>query len=215
MGEQSVGRRQTLKYLGMLTGTLAGRKFLADWLPTGDNAKATHPHQHGASTTSGAPADQAGDVAPYTPQFFKSDEFKTVEALTELIIPTDQTPGAKETQVARYIDFVVSAAAEFRPALQREWADGLQALDRLSREKHQRAFHEIANTDQQALLEEISLPERRAGASHPSYDFYMLVKDITVEGFYTSRVGLIDVLGYKGLDYLSEFPGCTHPEHQS
>jgi hypothetical protein len=36
-----------------------------------------------------------------------------------------------------------------------------------------------------------------------------------VEGFYTSRVGLVDVLGYKGLAFLSEFPGCTHPEHQT
>jgi hypothetical protein len=32
---------------------------------------------------------------------------------------------------------------------------------------------------------------------------------MTVEGFYTSRVGLIDVLGYKGLAILSEFPGCA------
>jgi hypothetical protein len=27
-------------------------------------------------------------------------------------------------------------------------------------------------------------------------------------------VGLIDVLEYKGLAYLSEFPACTHREHQ-
>jgi len=37
---------------------------------------------------------------------------------------------------------------------------------------------------------------------------------MTVEGFYTSEVGLIDVLEFQGNTYLSEFPGCTHPEHQ-
>jgi hypothetical protein len=43
---------------------------------------------------------------------------------------------------------------------------------------------------------------------------YKLIKDMTVHAFYTSRVGLVDVLEYKGLAYLSEFPACTHPEHQ-
>jgi hypothetical protein len=41
-----------------------------------------------------------------------------------------------------------------------------------------------------------------------------LIKDMTVRAFYTSRVGLIDVLEYKGNAYLTQFPGCTHSEHQ-
>jgi len=57
--------------------------------------------------------------------------------------------------------------------------------------------------------------DRGAGPKHPGYAFYQLVKGMTVEGFYTSRIGLIDVLEYQGLTFLSEFPGCTHPEHQT
>ena len=49
---------------------------------------------------------------------------------------------------------------------------------------------------------------------HEGYGFFRLVKEMTVEGFYTSKVGLIDVLDYQGMNYMSEFPGCTHPEHQ-
>jgi choline dehydrogenase-like flavoprotein len=85
---------------------------------------------------------------------------------------------------------------------------------RLSRDKYQGPFHEIPAADQETLLMAMSLPEREPGATHAGFGFYALVKDMTVEGFYTSRVGLIDVLGYKGLAILSEFPGCTHPEHQ-
>jgi len=217
MAERMVGRRQTLKYLGILTGTVAGRQFLARWLPARSslvesNAHAHAGHMHGRE---GSPAPQPDDAASYTPRFFKPDEFKTVEALTELIIPSDDTPGAREAQVGRYIDFVVSAAAEFKPSVQREWTDGLKLVDRMSREKHQHPFHEISLSDQEALLTAISLPESKPNVSHPGFDFYRLVKEMTVEGFYTSRVGLIDVLGYKGLDVLSEFPGCTHPEHQA
>jgi gluconate 2-dehydrogenase gamma chain len=208
-----VARRQTLKYLGILAGSAAGRRFLAAWLPSGLAPKAA-----GACTKGNMPEMDHLPVPhaePYVPSFFKPDEFKAIESLTELIIPTDDTPGAKEAQVACYIDFVVSAAAEFEPSLPLEWTRGLKLLDSLSREKYQRTFHEISTADQEALLMAMSRPEREPGTTHAGFEFYRLVKDMTVEGFYTSRVGLIDVLGYKGLAFLSEFPGCTHPEHQT
>jgi hypothetical protein len=44
---------------------------------------------------------------------------------------------------------------------------------------------------------------------------YRLIKEMAVHAFYTSRVGLVDVLEYKGLAYLTEFPGCNHPEHHT
>ena len=200
MGERMIGRRQSLKYLGMLASTVAGREFLAAWL-----AKSATAHARSFRPTESS----------YTPLFFEPDEFSTVEALTELIIPTDESPGAKEAQVARYIDFIVSAAAEYNSSLQREWTEGLQLLERLSREKYDRHFREISAREKEMLLEEMSLPEHDSGRTHPGYKFYRLIKEMTVEGFYTSRVGLIDVLGYKGLSALNEFPGCTHPEHQA
>ena len=43
--------------------------------------------------------------------------------------------------------------------------------------------------------------------------FFRLLKNLTADGYYTSRVGLIDELGYKGNTALSQFPSCTVPEH--
>ena len=211
MGERLIGRRQSLKYLGMLAGTVAGREFLAGWLPKSAAAGASDGHVHAIDHGFSIPPTES----PYAPLFFEPEEFSAVETLTDLIIPTDESPGAKEAQVARYIDFIVSAAAEYNPALQHEWTEGLQLLDRLSREKYQSSFHEISAREKEMLLEEMSLPEHDARRTHPGYGFYRLIKEMTVEGFYTSRVGLIDVLEYKGLGALSEFPGCTHPEHQT
>ena len=216
MTEHRLGRRETLKYLGVLAGTAAGREFLAGWLP-GRALASPSPHDHGGHAPvpddlHGAPG---GETGAYSPRFFEPDEFKTVEILTELIIPSDDTPGAKEAQVARYIDFVVFSASEFKPVLQSEWKQGLTLLDRLSSDKYQRRFHELARADQESLLTDISLPERQQGATHPGFEFYRLAKDMTVDAFYSSRVGLIDVLGYKGLSVMGEFPGCTHAEHQA
>jgi hypothetical protein len=212
MAEQLIARRTALKYLGLLTGSAAGREFLAGWLPSASAASGPRdPLGMAGMHHTRPPAEPA---TPYLPQFFKPEEFQTVEILTELIIPTDDKPGAREAQVANYIDFVAFSAAEHKPELQKEWTSGLALIDQMSKEKHGRAFREISAADRERLLTEMSLPEHDPKASHPGFPFYKLVKEMTVEAFYTSRVGLIDVLEYQGLTFLSEFPGCTHPEHQ-
>jgi len=45
--------------------------------------------------------------------------------------------------------------------------------------------------------------------------FSKLLKDLTVDGYYTSKEGLTQELGWHGNTFLTEFKGCTHPEHQS
>jgi gluconate 2-dehydrogenase gamma chain len=43
--------------------------------------------------------------------------------------------------------------------------------------------------------------------------FFRLVKNLTADGYYTSRAGLLDELGYTGNTALASFPGCPVPEH--
>jgi len=207
MSFETIGRRQALKYFSILAGSTAGQEFLARWLPASEGSSVAHMH-HGAAQA--APEASASSA----PQFFSPQEYRTVEALTELIIPTDDQPGAKEAQVARYIDFVVFSASEFEPQLQKDWIDGLALLDKLSGQKYSHPFRDLSAAQQEALLTEMSAPEHDPHATHEGYAFYRRVKGMTVEGFYTSKIGLVDVLGYQGRTYLAEFPGCTHPEHQ-
>jgi len=208
MSQNDISRRGALKYLGMLAATAAGREFLACWLPT----TATHADGHHHLVTI---QDAAGPEAPYTPQFFNPEEFEIVKPLTEMILPTDDQPGAKEAKVADYIDFAVFSAEELQPSLQCAWTDGLVLLERESKRQFGKAFRNASEADRVKLLTEMSLPERDTKALHEGYEFFRLVKEMTVEGFYTSKLGLIDVLYYQGMNYFSEFPGCTHPEHQS
>jgi hypothetical protein len=213
MDKHGISRRGALKYLGLLAASAAGRQFLASWLPS----PGVHGQERNGLVTMQGMSHSTADMerpAPYMPQFFKPDEFKTVELLTELILPTDGQPGAKEAQVGNYIDFVVFSSAEFEPSLQREWIDGLGLLERESQKEFGKAFRMASEAERRALLTEMSLPERDLKARHQGYGFFRLVKEMTVEGFYTSKIGLIDVLDYQGMNYLSEFPGCTHPEHQ-
>jgi hypothetical protein len=213
MDNRGVSRRGTLKYLGLLAASVAGREFLASWLPLPSVHAAGH---HGLVTIQGIdhPPDELERSAAYVPQFFKPDDFKTIELLVEMILPTDDKPGAKEAKVADYVDFVVFSAREFEPSLQGEWTDGLVFLDRESQKQFGKVFRMASMAERENLLSEMSLPERDLTARHEGYWFFRLVKNMTVEGFYTSRIGLIEVLDYQGMSYLSEFLGCTHPEHQ-
>ena len=47
----------------------------------------------------------------------------------------------------------------------------------------------------------------------PPVRFFRLIKNLTADGYYTSRVGLLDELGYAGNTALARFPTCSVPEH--
>ena len=212
MDEGRVSRRSALKYLGLLSASAAGREFLASWLPM----QLVRSDEHREPVTISSMHHEIQEPEPaakYSPQFFNADEFRTVEILAAMIIPTDDAPGAKEAQVANYIDFVVFSAAEFEPLLQKRWIDGLAFIERESQMQFRKSFREADEADRVRLLTDMSAPERDAEAQHEGIAFFSLVKDMTVEGFYTSKIGLIDVLDYQGMNYMADFSGCTHPEH--
>ena len=61
-----------------------------------------------------------------------------------------------------------------------------------------------------------SAAERRIASkkakTHPTGTFFEAIKNLTADGYYTSRVGLLQELGYNGNTALSSFPEFTIPE---
>jgi hypothetical protein len=176
--------------------------FLSEWLESAQTAAHTYEHKGGISAPP-APDRWSG----YKPTFFSPAQFKMLDQFTAILIPSDDTPGAREAHVAAFIDFVVNAAAEYAPEMQKEWRT---AMDWLATSN----FADMQPEAQFHFIEQISAPERGREKTHAGFAAYQMIKDMTVRAFYTSRVGLIDVLEYKGNTYLTEFPGCTHPEHR-
>ena len=43
--------------------------------------------------------------------------------------------------------------------------------------------------------------------------FFRLIKNLTADGYYTSRVGLLEELGYIGNTFRPAYPDCSVPEH--
>jgi gluconate 2-dehydrogenase gamma chain len=150
--------------------------------------------------------------ANYQPQFFTPAEFAIVEQATDLIIPSDDTPGAREAGVAEFIDFMVAND----PSLQYRFRYGVLWLDTLSRSRHSgRGFTSISPAQQTALLEPLAYTARHQPGQEDGRVFFRLLRDYTVMGFYTTRIGWQE-LDVPGLRMYSASPECPHkddPEH--
>ena len=141
-----------------------------------------------------APAQPA---TPYTLQFFSEEESHLLDQLMEMIIPADaHSPGAHEAGTNMFADLMVASSDA---AIKKQWKDGL------------RLFREQGPSLDETL--------RRAAANeeNPKTDlehFFVLLKQMTVNGYYTSATGIHKEMEYIGNTYLVAFPECNHPEHQ-
>jgi hypothetical protein len=62
-----------------------------------------------------------------------------------------------------------------------------------------------------------ALGKASANEENPKTDlerFFVMLKKMTVNGYYTSSIGIHKDMEYAGNTFLVAFPGCTHPEHQ-
>ena len=193
--KNDLSRRQALKGIALGIGAgaslpILGQKALAE----------DHEHKHG--TAKAAPAG--------APKFFNAPQLALIATLSDHIIPTDDhSPGAVAAEVPAFIDLMISESPAETKKL---WTDGLVAVDKVSQSKNNAAFNKATKDQQVALLTEISKNEAKASTTEEK--FFKAIKNMTIDGYYTSKIGIHQELQYKGNTYLKEFKGCTHPEHQ-
>jgi hypothetical protein len=195
--KNNVSRRDALKGLA---GIGASLPVLNANLLASDHDHNSHGHA----------AKTAQKKAPYKAKFFNADQMALIATVSELIIPTDEhSKGAIDAEVPEFIDLMIS---ESSAEAQKSWTDGLAAMDKLSQTKNGATFNKATKDQQIAILTEISKNE--AAPQTQEERFFKTIKNMTIDGYYTSRIGIHDELKYKGNTYLKEFKGCTHPEHQ-
>ncbi len=146
-----------------------------------------------------AEACPPGTDAVWTPgdyqlRFFGPEENKLVDQLTEMIIPADHhSPGAHAAQVSLFADLMVATS---NAAVQRRWREGLKLMQ-----------EQAAQSSLAEALAESALHEGRPTTELER--FFAVLKQMTVNGYYTSAIGIHQDLQYQGNTYLSAFPGCT------
>lgn len=145
----------------------------------------------------------------YRPEFFSRSQFALLDNLSDLILPADEhSPGASAAGVSRYIDVVVADAPT---ATQELWQSGLEAFAGIARQRFGSDFGDCDAGQQGAILADLATAEGDPNSA--AERFFVLVKQATIDGYYTSEVGIRDELRYAGNTAVDEFAGCTHAEH--
>ena len=196
-----VSRRSALR--GLATG--AGATATALWLDR-LSLLAQDPAMH--THVAAAAAVQA---AAYTPKALTPAQLVTVATLAELIIPTTDTPGARAALVDRFVDQVMSNA---RPADKERFVTGLTWIDTRSTTLYGKAFTGATPEQQTELLTKLAAPDGQTADDQPGVPFFTALKNLTISGYYSTKIGLEQELGDTGQLFSAKFEGCTHKDHQ-
>lgn len=192
MATYSTDRRGALKILGAIGASCA--------CPTPGNDlfgrtadEMLHPQSPGVPTAA---------------SFFTVPDLETISRVADLIIPPTDTPGAVSAGVPKYIDMIVSRNASQQALM----VDGLRWLDLESKQLANCRFVELSEYQQLSLLQPLCEAADAGKLAGRLTQFFALTKSLTADGYYTSNVGLMTDLSYKGNSMMASYPECTH-EH--
>ena len=193
MTTRAVTRRDILKTLAL--GAVGGSVLQV--IPA-EAAECAHQMVHKEKAASPA--------GKYSPKYFSEQQYRTLNTLCDAIIPKDEhSGGAVEAGAPEFIDLLTSENAEF----QRKLGGGLLWLDGFCVDRYEKTFLECSAEQQKEVLELIAY--RKNGEKDPALGqgvaFFALLRRMTCDGFYTSKIGIAD-LQYIGNTTLREFPGC-------
>lgn len=156
-------------------------------------------------------AQAAVPVSTWTPSVLTPRQNEAVIALTELIIPATDTPGAKAALVNRFVDHVLSTADTKERS---EFIRGLTWLDDRCRARVGKDVAGATAAELTDVVTPLAVAGTGAAADAPGIAFFRAIKSMTITGYYTTEIGLRQELGDDGRMMLGTFEGCTHPEHQ-
>ena len=161
---------------------------------------------------------QAQPAAGYSLRTLDPHQNATVVAMIDLIIPATDTPGAKGARVNEFIDLILTewATEEER----KHFLDGLADTDKQSNELYGKNFVDASPAQQEAQLRAIDdkeMANRQIRARHgntvPKPDahmegpFWVVFKNITNHGYYTSQIAFEQELKLKIIP--GEQHGCA------
>src|SRR5688572_24563002 len=181
-------RRKSLKAL--VVGTVS-TGILVDACKNPDT-KPSEP-----KTDAGTPADRMAEEIAHedvlgNKKFFDAHEMATLAVLTDIIIPADEISGsASEAEVPAFIDFM----AKDRPQYQIPLRGGLRWLDVQCLNLFGKTFRDGSSAQQIEIIDQIAYPKKVKPELRQGASFFTLMRNLTISGFYTSRIGVKDI-GY-------------------
>ena len=149
--------------------------------------------------------------------FLNDHQNATLIALSDVIIPATENPGAKAAFVNRYLDLLLSVQpAEF----QQKFVEALAFIDVESEQQFGNEFRALTLDDQIALLTPWAYArqashwtereETREAAPESGQEHFERLKALIAIAYYGSEIGAKE-LGWDGNVMNGPYQGCEHP----
>lgn len=193
MDSHSVSRRDILKTLAI--GAVGGSVLQV--IPA---QAAEYAHQMVRKEKAAAAAGK------YLPKYFSAKQYETLTWLCDAIIPKDEhSGGAVESGAHEFIDLLTSENELYQQRL----GGGLLWLDSFCTDRYDKLFMECPPEKRKEVLDLIAYRKniKKDPALSQGVAFFSFLRDLTCDGFYTSKIGIAD-LQYIGNTAVHEFPGC-------
>lgn len=158
---------------------------------------------------------QAQPATGYTLRTLTPHQNETVVAMTDLLIPDTDTPGAKAARVNEFVDVILTSWAS--PAERDNFLSGLNGVDVQSNTLFAKNFVDASPLQQTTLLRALDdgIPWGKGYVRHSGSvpgdrdtqmkgEFFRVFKTITFHGYYTSEIGFTQDLK------LEIIPGAQH-----
>lgn len=186
-------RRTALKGMAA-TSVAAAMPFSTVLLPILP-AQAQHTHDEHSS----APSSQ--EKSSYTPKLITGEKRDWLTAVCDRIIPRTDTPGAADVGVADQIDWLATRKDGMVDAI-------FAALARVNTAAG-KPITQLTPSQQDEVLTQMSTSLQTEDGRA-----FSLLKNLTIDAYYSSKPGLNVELGWNANTYLKDFEGCTHDHTQ-
>ena len=160
-------------------------------------------------TVLGAEAFLSGCTTKPTGLQFNKDDISFLNEVGEIIIPTTNTPGAKEANVGEFMSVMVRDCYEEKN--QNIFMEGMRALKfKEAKAKIGKSFMEANAQERHDLIAGLNAEAKAYQTSKkpeaPKHYFTML-RELTLTGFFTSEVGATKTLRYIAVP--GRYDGCV------
>lgn len=148
---------------------------------------------------------------PYKRKVFDQQQWQTACVLCDLILPADERSGsATQAGVPEFIDDWIHfrRQQDGNDSLLAEIFGGFLWLDSESQRLFATRFVDAEPSRQRQILDRIAWPEHAAPADRRWAHFFTEFRNLTVSGFYSSKMGIAD-LPYLGNTVVEKWTGCS------
>jgi hypothetical protein len=142
--------------------------------------------------------------AGWHPLFLSKEEGAMVEEVADLMLPRTTTPGARDVGVPAFIDVILKDA--YPTDEQGRFVSGLKDFDSEAQRAHGKPFLQLQPAQRMAFLQQVHDTAAAAEkaqqqaqdipVSERKRPFVLMIKELTLLGFFTSQVGATQVLQY-------------------